>query len=71
MVLPLRLLPVHWPLTVHVALDFLGRSVVCVCWLAVTLTVLVTTSAIGGTAGEFDGARTAGEIAVAVVPPPP
>ena len=59
--LPLRLLPMRWPLTVCVALDFHGRSVVCTRWSAVALLVVVPVSAVGGTAGEFDDARVAGE----------
>ena len=70
-VLPLRLLPMLWSLTVRVSLDFLGYRGVCVCWLLVTVPVLVTASTIGGMAREFDGARTVGGMAAVGVPQPP
>ena len=59
-VLLLCLLSMRWPLTVRVALDFLGHSAVCERWSSVDLTMLMTVSAIGGTKREFEGARAAG-----------
>ena len=59
-VLPLRLLPIHWPLTVRVALDLLGRRGVCGL-PSVAVDVLVTVSAVGVAAVDIDGARATGE----------
>ena len=55
----------------HISLDFLGCSVVCERQSLVVINVVVTVSAIGGTAGEFDGARAAGGMAAVGVLVPP
>ena len=69
-VLPLRLLPICWPLTVCVALDLCGRRGVCGL-LSVAVDVLVTVLALGGAAVDIDGARATGGMAVLGVLLPP
>ena len=60
MVLPLRLLPIRWPLTVRVALVRRGRRGVRGRWLLVAVDVLVTVLGLGGATVDVDGARAAG-----------
>ena len=69
-VLPLRLLPMCWPLTVRAVLDLLGLRGVCGL-VSVAVNVLVTVSALGGVAVDIDGARAAGGMAAVGVLPPP
>ena len=69
-VLPLRLLPIRWPLTVRVALNLRGRRGVCGL-LSVAVDVLVTVLGLGGAAVDIDGARaTGGMVVLGVLLPP-
>ena len=59
-VLPFRLLPIRWPLTVRVALVRRGRRGVLGRWLLVAVDVLVIVLGLGGAEVDIDGARATG-----------
>ena len=57
---PLRLLPMRWPLTVRVGFAFRGRGALCLCCLVAAVTVLVLVSAGGAATGDGGDARSMG-----------